>query len=108
MLTPYRGEEFGTESLNATFQELVQGRPPGEMRIIDRSGIALNDKVIQIKNRPPSNPIWAWAWSTRQNEQVEVYNGELGFANPHSFDAKKTSLGGFPPWPLPSVVLVQA
>jgi exodeoxyribonuclease V alpha subunit len=97
VLTPYRGEEFGTESLNAAFQELVQGRPPGEMRIIDRSGIALNDKVIQIKNRPPSNPIWAWAWSTRKNEQVEVYNGELGFANPHSFDAKKTSWAGFRP-----------
>jgi exodeoxyribonuclease V alpha subunit len=97
VLTPYRGEEFGTESLNAAFQELVQGRPPGEMRIIDRSGIALNDKVIQVKNRPPSNPIWAWSWSTRRNEQVEVYNGELGFANPHSFDAKKTSWAGFRP-----------
>jgi exodeoxyribonuclease V alpha subunit len=97
VLTPYRGEEFGTESLNAAFQELVQGRPPGEMRIIDRSGIALNDKVIQIKNRPPSNPILAWVWSTRRNKQVEVYNGELGFANPHSFDAKKTSWAGFRP-----------
>jgi hypothetical protein len=88
VLTPYRGEEFGTESLNAAFQELVQGRPPGEMRIVDRSGIALNDKVIQIKNRPPSNPLWAWSRATKQNDQVEVYNGELGFANPHSFDFK--------------------
>ena len=97
VLTPYRGEEFGTESLNAAFQELVQGRPPGEMRIIDHSGIALNDKVIQIKNRPPSKPIWAWSWSMRRNEQVEVYNGELGFANPHSFDASRTRWAGFRP-----------
>src|SRR5262249_52242811 len=46
---------------------------------------------------PPSNPIWAWNWSTRQNEQIEVYNGELGFANPHPFDAKKTSWPDFSP-----------
>lgn len=97
VLTPYRGEEFGTESLNSTLQEMIQGRAPGEMRVIDRSGIALNDKVMQIKNRPPSNPIWAWSETTRQNEQVEVYNGELGFANPHSFDGKKLSWVGFRP-----------
>jgi len=97
VLTPYRGEEFGTESLNAAFQELVQGRPPGEMRMVDRSGIALNDKVIQIKNRPPSNPIWAWSRSKRKSEPVEVYNGELGFANLHAFDAKKARWAHFRP-----------
>jgi hypothetical protein len=97
VLTPYRGEEFGTESLNATLQELVQGRSPGEMRVVDRSGIALNDKVMQIRNRPPSNPIWAFCWTTGKNERVEVYNGELGFANPHAFDAKSTGWADFRP-----------
>ena len=76
---------------------MIQGRSFGEMRVVDRSGIALNDKVMQIKNRPPSNPIWAWSETTRQNEQVELYNGELGFANPHSFDGKKLNWPGFRP-----------
>jgi exodeoxyribonuclease V alpha subunit len=97
VLTPYRGEEFGTESLNAAFQELVQGRSRGEMRVIDGSGIALNDKVIQVRNRPPSNPIWAWSWSANRADQVEVYNGELGFAKPHSFDSKYLSWSKFRP-----------
>lgn len=30
-------------------------------------------------------------------EQVEVYNGELGFVRPHAFDAKKVSWPGFRP-----------
>lgn len=95
MLTPYRGEEFGTESLNAALQETVQGRSAGDLR--DISGIALNDKVIQVRNRPKSRPIWAYSRSKRLNEQVEVYNGELGFVQPHAFDYKKLGWAGFRP-----------
>lgn len=95
VLTPYRGEEFGTECLNEQLQEAVHRRPPGDLRAID--GIALGDKVMQIRNRPPSNPIWAWCWSKRKSERIEVYNGELGFAAPHAFDSKKAGWSGFRP-----------
>lgn len=93
VLTPYRGEEFGTESLNAALQEAVQGRAAGDMR--EKDGIALNDKVIQIRNRPRSRPIWAYCYSKRANEQIEVYNGELGFALPHAFDFKSLKSSRF-------------
>jgi exodeoxyribonuclease V alpha subunit len=95
VLTPYRGEEFGTESVNQSIQEAVHQRSAGELRAVD--GIALGDKVIQVLNRPRSNPIWAYCWSASRPEQVEVYNGELGFTRPHAFDAKKTRWAGFRP-----------
>jgi hypothetical protein len=97
VLTPYRGDEVGTEALNAAIQRLVQGREPGTMRELD--GVALGDKVIQVTNRPPSRPIWAYCWPKRSAEQIEVYNGELGFARPHAFDAKSGKLkwAGFRP-----------
>jgi exodeoxyribonuclease V alpha subunit len=93
ILTPYRGDEAGTESLNQSLQEAVQSKPAGQLKALD--GIALGDKVIQIKNRPPSNRIWAWCWSKKLPEQVEVYNGELGFVRPHPFDKGKTGWSGF-------------
>ena len=46
VLSPYRGEPHGTESLNGILQEAVHGRPSSDLRTID--GIALNDKVIQV------------------------------------------------------------
>ncbi len=95
VLTPYRGEEFGTESLNQTLQETVHQRSAGELRAID--GIALNDKVMQVVNRPPSNPIWAYCWSTRKSDRVEVYNGELGFTQPHGFDRNEVRKPYFRP-----------
>lgn len=95
VLSPYRGEVHGTEALNVVLQEAVQGRAQGELREID--GIALNDKVIQVRNRPRSNSIWAYNWATRTNERVEVYNGEMGFATPHPWDMKKLNWSGFRP-----------
>lgn len=95
ILTPYRGEQSGTEALNARIQQLVQGREPRQLRALD--GIALGDKVIQVRNRPPSRPIWAYCWPKRVPEQIEVYNGELGFVRPHAFDAKKVGWSGFRP-----------
>jgi hypothetical protein len=51
--------------------------------------ITLFDKVIQVVNRPKSNPIFAYNWGTRKNEQIEVFNGDMGFAYPHGYDTKK-------------------
>ena len=46
----------------------------------------LFDKVIQIRNRPRSWPIWAWNHTNRMMEAVEIFNGQLGFVWPHLFD----------------------
>jgi exodeoxyribonuclease V alpha subunit len=95
VLSPYRGEVHGTEALNLVLQRVVQERDAAELRQID--GIALGDKVIQVRNRPRSKAIWAYNWKTKTNERVEVYNGEMGFAAPHPFDLKKLGWTGFRP-----------
>jgi exodeoxyribonuclease V alpha subunit len=41
-------------------------------------GITLFDKVIQIRNRPKSNPIWAYKAATWEKLKVEAFNGEIG------------------------------
>ena len=51
-------------------------------------GITLYDKVIQYRNRPQSNPIWAYNFNAKRAENVEVFNGEIGFVQKHSFDKK--------------------
>jgi hypothetical protein len=93
VISPYRGEEFGTENLNRLLQESARGRSIDEISHID--GIGLFDKVIQKRNRPPSNKIWAYDIEGRGPEAVEVYNGELGFTKPHPFDKSKWKWGGF-------------
>ena len=40
------------------------------------------DKIIQVRNRPRSNPAWAYDTVTRKNLKVELFNGEIGFAEP--------------------------
>jgi hypothetical protein len=42
-----------------------------------------------MRNRPKSEPYWAWNSVTGKNEKVEVYNGEIGFAEPHLVDCKQ-------------------
>jgi hypothetical protein len=95
VLSPYRGDVHGTEALNAALQEAIHGQPLAELRQVD--GIALYDKVIQVRNRPRSRPMWAYNYGTRKNEKVEVYNGEMGFAKPHPFDRNKLGWAGFRP-----------
>lgn len=97
IISPYRGELFGTEPLNAEIQKHLHGIPkdgsPDANRILD--GIMLYDKVIQFRNRPKSNPINAYNVQTKQTESVEVFNGELGFVRPHPFDKQKLRWSGF-------------
>lgn len=84
IVTPYRGEFFGTEELNRICQKHVRGE------LIDRvgmlGGITFFDKVIQVINRPRSRPIAAYNHTTRGVDQVEVFNGQIGFTSPHPFD----------------------
>lgn len=93
VISPYRGEQFGTDSLNAYLQEHINGwlLNGTEIRagIGHLGGITLFDKVIQYRNRTRSNPLWAYNFETRTTEPVEVYNGELGFVKPHAFDGAK-------------------
>jgi hypothetical protein len=93
VLSPYRGDEFGTDGLNVHLQAHVRGKAPEFNQQV--GGIALFDKVIQIRNRPKSDRIWAYNAETKALEQVEVYNGELGFVKPHGFDGQKWKWSGF-------------
>jgi len=84
VLSPYRGEAFGIDSLNQLLQEHAQGNMLNRIGTLD--GITLFDKVIQFRNRGLSNPLWAYSLEERATEPVEIFNGELGFVKPHPFD----------------------
>ena len=86
VLSPFRGDDHGTDRLNTVLQSLLNS---GWARRCSLDTITLFDKVIQVVNRPKSNPIYAYNWSTRKNEQIEVFNGDMGFAYPHGYDTKK-------------------
>jgi exodeoxyribonuclease V alpha subunit len=86
VLTPHRGELHGVEALNESIQKRVATGVISRYGLLD--GITLYDKVIQYRNRPQSNPIWAYNFSTGRPERVEVFNGEIGFVQKHNFDKK--------------------
>ena len=77
VLTPHRGEMHGVEALNGAIQGHVSG--PAVQRYGTLSGVTLFDKVIQIRNRSRSNPIWAYDLAAKRRERIEVYNGQIGF-----------------------------
>ena len=52
-------------------------------------GIGYSDKVIQIINRPKSNPAYAYDFNVRKAVRSEIFNGEIGVVSPHSFDKGK-------------------
>ena len=97
ILTPHRGELHGVEALNEACQSRIS------KFIIDRigtvDGITLADKVIQVRNRPKSNPIWAYEAATRRQRKVEVFNGEIGTVQAFGFDQRlwRTVKTGFGP-----------
>ena len=84
VLTPHRGELHGVEALNEALQNRVSHTAMSQFGTVD--GITLYDKVIQYRNRPKSNPIWAYNFKTKKTEPVEVFNGEIGFVQKHGFD----------------------
>lgn len=87
IISPYRGEFFGIEEINRICQETLRGQRPAGSNALD--GIMLFDKVIQIRNRPQSQPIWAWDHNRRRITTIEIFNGQIGFVCPHGFDKKK-------------------
>jgi hypothetical protein len=87
IISPYLHEDFGTEAINLRIQKEARGG--GMQRVGQLAGLTLFDKVIQIRNRGESDPIWAYNHQARQNERATVFNGELGFVVPHALDGAK-------------------
>jgi hypothetical protein len=87
VLSPYRYEDFGSEAINLRIQ--LEARGQALTRVGQLAGITLFDKVIQVRNRGASDPIWAYDNDARDNKQVNIFNGELGFVAPHGFDGHK-------------------
>ncbi len=85
IISPYRGEFYGTGSINLLMQKNFKSY--GFRKLLD--GIGYSDKVIQIINRPKSNAAYAYDYNTRQAVRAEIYNGEIGCVIPHSFDKGK-------------------
>ena len=86
ILTPHRGEMHGVEALNEACQKRIAEFVISRVGGVD--GITLFDKVIQVRNRPKSNPIWAYKATTREKMKVEVFNGEIGIVQTFGFDKK--------------------
>ena len=82
VISPYRGEFYGTGSLNLLMQKTFNAKYSS----LKLDGIGYFDKVIQFKNRPKSDPAYAYQDSTRKNIKVEIYNGEIGLTNIHGLD----------------------
>ena len=58
------------------------------------AGITLFDKVLQTRNRGPSEPLLAWNLNSKTNDPCEVFNGELGYVVPHGIDEVKKQWQG--------------
>lgn len=86
ILSPVRGELYGTESINQTVQQFKSEHWLNKGAV---DGITLFDKVIQIVNRPKSRPIRGYNFETCQTEELEIFNGEIGSVVPTGNDWKK-------------------
>lgn len=97
VLTPHRGELHGVEAINEACQTRIASFTIQRVGAVD--GVTLNDKVIQIRNRPKSDPIWGWDGNRREKVKVEVFNGEIGLVGTIGFDSKvwKTLQTGYGP-----------
>lgn len=87
IISPYRGELYGTESLNLVVQQHLNAYYYDNKGHF--GGIALFDKVIQYVNRSGRKAYWAYSFDSGKNEKLEVFNGEMGRVHIHSFDKKK-------------------
>ena len=85
IISPYRGEFYGTNALNIWMQNNFN---PYWSHRYHLDGISYFDKVIQFRNRPKSDMAYAYNQETRAVEQHEVYNGEIGLVLMHPFDSK--------------------
>ena len=82
VISPYRGEFYGTTSLNLLLQKTLNSE--WSMKKID--GVGYFDKVIQFRNRPQSDQASAYDAAQKKNVSAEVFNGEIGLALIHGLD----------------------
>lgn len=85
IISPYRGEFYGTQALNSFMQSEFN---PYWSHRYNLDGISYFDKVIQFRNRPKSDMAYAYNLNSRATEQQEVFNGEIGLVLIHPFDSK--------------------
>jgi RecD/TraA family predicted helicase len=75
VISPYRGELFGTENLNKLLQATLNEK---NLKRGTLGGVTYFDKVIQFTNRAGRKAYWAYSFDNRRNEKIDVFNGELG------------------------------
>lgn len=86
VISPYRGEFYGTDELNRMMQQTFNSYWSKKYSL---DGISYFDKVIQFRNRPQSDPAYAYNSNTGKTEKREIYNGEIGMAGIHGLDYAK-------------------
>lgn len=83
IISPYRGEFYGTGSLNLLMQKTFNAKW-SEKQL---EGIGYFDKVIQIRNRTKkSDPAYAYQDKARKTIKTEIFNGEIGLTVIHGLD----------------------
>lgn len=75
VISPYRGELFGTARLNEVLQESLNSHNVKKGRL---ATITYFDKVIQFTNRAGRKSYWGYNFDSRKKERVAIYNGEMG------------------------------
>lgn len=88
VISPYRGELFGTDHLNAKLQEALNEQNTHKGRL---GSITYFDKVIQFRNRSGRRAYWGYNFRKKTKEPIEVFNGEMGKVLIHPFDKKAYS-----------------
>lgn len=83
LISPYRGEFYGTDALNTLMQSEFNSYWSDKFSI---NGITYFDKVIQFRNRPRSDMAYAYDFNTEKIERREIYNGEMGIVYIHPLD----------------------
>lgn len=75
VISPYRGELFGTEHLNKVLQSNLN-----EKNLLRGTlgGITYFDKIIQFVNRAGNKSYWAYNLDSKKSQYLEVFNGEIG------------------------------
>ncbi|MEZ8095513.1 AAA family ATPase [Photobacterium swingsii] len=81
ILSPVRGEEFGTEAINLACQSFKSGNW-AQRGTVD--GFHVFDKVIQVRNRTKSDPVKAYDFKQRKQVDLQIFNGEIGTLQPRA------------------------
>lgn len=86
VISPYRGEFYGTDELNRIMQQMFNSYWSKKYSL---DGISYFDKVIQFRNRPQSDLAYAYNQDSKKTERKEIYNGEIGVTVVHGLDYAK-------------------